>query len=105
MYIVRSCISDGWLVRASALICVDCGKQARDYDHRDYERPLDIDPVCRRCNQKRGPAKQYQAFHAEYFEYLRAKMARDEASRQSRKGVRGRPRLVRASVSPDQVVA
>jgi hypothetical protein len=36
--------------------CVDCGAQARDYDHRDYNKPLEVDPVCRRCNLRRGPA-------------------------------------------------
>ena len=29
---------------------------AYDYDHRDYSKPLEVDPVCRRCNQMRGPA-------------------------------------------------
>lgn len=36
--------------------CADCGRPARDYDHRDYTRPLDVTPVCRGCNQRRGPA-------------------------------------------------
>ena len=36
--------------------CVDCGKRATDYDHRSYARPLDVVPVCRRCNDARGPA-------------------------------------------------
>jgi len=36
--------------------CVDCGAPARDYDHRDYNRPLDVEPVCRGCNVKRGSA-------------------------------------------------
>jgi hypothetical protein len=36
--------------------CVDCGAQARDYDHRDYNKPLEVNPVCRRCNLRRGPA-------------------------------------------------
>lgn len=38
------------------IACVDCGAPATDYDHRDYNRPLDVDPVCRRCNVRRGPA-------------------------------------------------
>lgn len=37
--------------------CVDCGKRAVAYDHRDYARPLDVEPVCQSCNTKRGPAK------------------------------------------------
>lgn len=36
--------------------CVDCGKRAQIYEHRSYFRPLDVVPVCRRCNHKRGPA-------------------------------------------------
>lgn len=36
--------------------CVDCGKTATDYDHRDYNRPLKVVPVCRSCNYKRGGA-------------------------------------------------
>src|SRR5688500_869090 len=36
--------------------CVDCGKKARDYEHRDYSKPLLVEPVCRSCNIKRGPA-------------------------------------------------
>ena len=33
--------------------CVDCGEQAKYYDHRDYNKPLDVEPVCNKCNQKR----------------------------------------------------
>ena len=38
-----------------SVLCVDCGKPASEYDHRDYTRPLDVVPVCRHCNQLRGP--------------------------------------------------
>jgi ribosome-binding protein aMBF1 (putative translation factor) len=41
---------------AKTLKCVDCSKQAMDWDHRSYDRPLEVEPVCRSCNQKRGPA-------------------------------------------------
>jgi len=37
--------------------CMDCDKPAAHYDHRDYLRPLDVDPVCVRCNFRRGSAK------------------------------------------------
>lgn len=37
-------------------LCVDCGAPAHAYDHRDYARPLDVEPVCRACNHRRGPA-------------------------------------------------
>ena len=36
--------------------CSDCGKPATEYDHRDYEKPLAVEPVCHSCNLKRGPA-------------------------------------------------
>jgi hypothetical protein len=36
--------------------CVDCGRQAKVYDHRYYSHPLEVDPVCAGCNNKRGPA-------------------------------------------------
>ena len=35
--------------------CVDCGARALIWDHRDYSRPLDVQPVCRQCNIARGP--------------------------------------------------
>src|SRR3990172_2168897 len=36
--------------------CVDCGLQANAYDHRDYNKPLEVEPVCHGCNVRRGPA-------------------------------------------------
>lgn len=48
--------NSGELPNAKTLVCVDCGSQARDYDHRDYSKPLSVQPVCRPCNFKRGPA-------------------------------------------------
>lgn len=36
--------------------CVDCGGVADRYEHRDYARKLDVEPVCRSCNRRRGPA-------------------------------------------------
>lgn len=53
---VRKAIKDGYLARVSELLCVDCGAPAKVYDHRDYNRPLDVEPVCNGCNIKRGPA-------------------------------------------------
>lgn len=44
--------------------CADCGKPAVHYDHRDYGRPLDVQPVCRRCNCLRGPAIWRDPLHA-----------------------------------------
>lgn len=53
---VRKAIRMGDLWHPKLRLCVDCGKQAHDYDHRDYSKPLQVDPVCRRCNLMRGPA-------------------------------------------------
>ena len=39
-----------------SVACVDCGAPALEYDHRDYSRPLDVDPVCKSCNRRRGTA-------------------------------------------------
>lgn len=39
--------------------CVDCGAPARHYDHRDYNKPLEVEPVCASCNYYRGPAIRY----------------------------------------------
>lgn len=36
--------------------CADCGDPAIGYDHRDYNQPLRVDPICARCNIRRGPA-------------------------------------------------
>lgn len=46
----------GLLGAAAEHKCADCEAQAFDWDHRDYAKPLDVQPVCRSCNQRRGPA-------------------------------------------------
>lgn len=38
-----------------SVLCVDCGAVATDYDHRDYNKPLDVAPTCHSCNLRRGP--------------------------------------------------
>lgn len=53
----RRAVKDGRLAKPQSLMCVDCGDQAECYDHRDYSKPLVVDPVCLSCNQRRGPAK------------------------------------------------
>lgn len=45
------------LKKASNFNCLDCGMKAEVYDHRDYKKPLDIEPVCKSCNYKRGSGK------------------------------------------------
>jgi len=52
--LVNMAVSLGFLPPASHLDCVDCGAQAQCYDHRDYNQPLQVEPVCRPCNTARG---------------------------------------------------
>jgi hypothetical protein len=49
-------VSKGIFQHATTHACTDCGKPARMYDHRDYTKTLEVDPVCGSCNQKRGAA-------------------------------------------------
>jgi len=46
----------GYLPRLSKvkILCVDCGKRAKHYDHRDYRLPHIVEPLCQSCNFKRG---------------------------------------------------
>lgn len=54
---VQEAIKKGQLPRLNGSIkCVDCGDIAHCYDHRDYAKPLDVEPVCYACNGSRGPA-------------------------------------------------
>lgn len=53
--IVRKAVIKGLLPHVKTLLCVDCGAQATEWEHRDYTKPLDVEPTCRRCNRLRGP--------------------------------------------------
>lgn len=53
---VRKAVNIGMLKPVKTCRCVDCGAPAADYDHRDYSRPLAVEPVCRSCNIRRGIA-------------------------------------------------
>jgi hypothetical protein len=53
---IKPHIKKGLIKCASDCLCIDCGKPAKDNDHRDYLQPLVVEPVCRSCNVKRGPA-------------------------------------------------
>jgi len=53
---VKKAIKDGFLSPVKHLKCLDCGSQAEIYDHKDYNKPLEVEPVCRSCNRKRGSA-------------------------------------------------
>lgn len=53
---VQAAIEIGFLPALDGAInCVDCGIPAKCYDHRDYAKPLDVEPVCVGCNVRRGP--------------------------------------------------
>ena len=56
MSAIQYAIKTGKLAPAKIHLCVDCGKNAECYDHRDYNKPLDVVPVCRKCNHSRGAA-------------------------------------------------
>jgi hypothetical protein len=59
-YAVNRAIKFGKLpnLKTNNILCVDCKKQrATDYEHRDYDEPLKVDPVCRSCNHLRGSEK------------------------------------------------
>lgn len=54
---VQTAIKRGELPRLDGSIaCADCGALAIGYEHRDYRRPLEVEPICKRCNARRGPA-------------------------------------------------
>lgn len=53
---VRVAVYCGLIAPARNMRCTDCAKPAHEYDHRDYGKPFDIDPVCKGCNRKRGKA-------------------------------------------------
>lgn len=57
--IVRNLVKGGKLpsLKVNYIDCVDCGKRATDYEHRDYNKPKEVEPVCRSCNLWRGSAK------------------------------------------------
>lgn len=52
---VSHAVRTGKLPRPTTLMCADCGRPATEYDHRDYSKPLEVEPVCHPCNKLRGP--------------------------------------------------
>ena len=54
---VKKAILAGKIRPVVDLLCDDCGDPAAIYDHRDYSKPLDVAPVCRSCNIRRGPGR------------------------------------------------
>jgi hypothetical protein len=54
--VVAKAVKIGVLSKPKKFKCVGCGRQAQCYDHRDYNEPLTVDPVCFSCNSRRAPA-------------------------------------------------
>lgn len=48
------------LKHPSQFNCFDCGSKATEYDHRDYSKPDQVEPVCKICNVRRGRGKIYE---------------------------------------------
>lgn len=89
-------VKAGRLPSAKSLECVDCGKPAIGYEHRDYNHPLVVEPICRACNTRRGPAiplkqtfeefiervqRLYPAAREEHFESIRRLYWPDEGKK------------------------
>lgn len=70
MRAVKAAIKRGIIpdLKGGEYACVDCGGVATEYEHRDYSRPYDVEPVCRGCNSRRGTAKWPTA---ETFQFVR----------------------------------
>ena len=54
--LVARAVREGVLAHPASFPCVDCGGAATEYEHRDYNKPLEVEPTCRSCNLRRGPA-------------------------------------------------
>lgn len=52
----RIAVKSGRVKAASEHKCADCDKRAEVYDHRNYDLPSLIVPVCHGCNMRRGMA-------------------------------------------------
>lgn len=79
-------VREGRLIPAKSYRCADCGEQARDYDHRDYRKPLTVEPVCRSCNIRRGHALPFGEFKV----YERANGNSRPAGRTGKRSANGR---------------
>lgn len=53
--VVSRMVKSGQLLSPIGLNCADCNGPACEYEHRDYNHPTKVEPICRRCNLKRGP--------------------------------------------------
>jgi len=53
-YFAMYAVKLGLFPPATYFECSDCGDRANCYDHRNYYKPLAVDPVCKGCNSRRG---------------------------------------------------
>ena len=47
---VRTEVENGRIPHISTQNCVECGRPARYYHHEDYNKPLDVEPLCASCH-------------------------------------------------------
>lgn len=64
---VNRAVRRGIIPPANTCRCVDCDKPAEQYEHRDYNKPLDVEPICRSCNHRRGPAVPRKGYFSDFF--------------------------------------
>lgn len=58
---VLTAVRAGKLPPVSQCECFMCGKQAQDYHHVDYSKPLDVFPVCTSCHKRWHAANEVRA--------------------------------------------
>ena len=63
--LVNTMVKAGLLAKPTEYSCMDCGGPANCYDHRDYLKPMDVDPVCSKCNAARGTALNKFPWHSQ----------------------------------------
>lgn len=52
---IRKFIAAGSMVSHEGKSCADCGAPAVFYDIRNYSKPTEVVPICKSCNNLRGP--------------------------------------------------
>lgn len=45
-------IRTGTLARIDTCVCSGCGAKAQEYHHMDYNKPLDVVPMCKSCHRQ-----------------------------------------------------
>ena len=80
---VRKAVKTGLLknLKQEYVHCADCGNRATEYDHRSYLKTLDVQPVCRSCNVKRGPAIEIIGMYAKDAKAKKVKLLDKKANR------------------------